>query len=213
MFAQDLKPNEFKALVNIEVTNLENSPIQNELVIFLSKDDDNEFMATTNEEGKAQLLLPKGKSYEVKYKDLIEKVKHSSFDVPGGRGKYSFDISIKFEPSDMVILKGLIFDENQVLEEGLNLELEMMLEVLSLNKKMEIQVAAHSDNSEGKEKSLEITQKQAESIKAYFVKNGISSDRIKTIGVGMDEPVGSNALPAGRESNNRIEIRVIKKYF
>lgn len=210
--AQELKATEFKALVNIHVTNLDDTPIQNEVVLFISTDDLKEYVTITDKEGKSQILLPKGKAYEVKYKDLIEKVKHSNFEIPGGLGKYSFDIKIKFEPSDIIVLKGLAFDKDNNLEEGLNLELEMMLEVLKLNEKMEIQIASHSDNSDGEEASLKTT-KQAESLKSYFVANGINGDRITTVGLGMDEPLGSNALPAGRDMNNRIEIRVIKKYL
>jgi len=211
--AQEKKATEFKALVNLNVSNLEDEPIANETVIFISEKDQQEYLATTNDSGRVQILLPKGKKYDVKYRDLIEKVKYSSFEVPGGMGKYSFDITIKFEPSDVVELKGILFTEGGVIDEMSTIELDMMKEVLELNPKMEIMVTSHSDNSLDKSESLKKTQAQADLIKAYFIKNGIEKDRIKSKGMGDMEPLYSNALPEGRLKNNRIEIRVIKKYL
>ena len=211
--AQNLKASEFKALVNLNVTDLEGKPLANQSIMFVSDVDLSEFVALTNDSGKAQLLLPKGKTYEVKYKDLVEKVKYSNLEVPSGRGKYSFDITIKFEPSDVVELKGVVYTENGELDNSSSIELDMMKEVLELNPKMEILITAHSDNSKNKEEAIKITEERAALIKKYFVEKGISADRIKTKGLGSLEPLFSNALPEGREKNNRIEIRVTKKYL
>ncbi len=211
--AQELKATEFKALVNIKVTNLANEPASNELIIFSVDGEKEEYSVSTDDGGTAQILLPKGKMYNVKYKDLIEKIKHSKFEVPGGLGKYSFDIQIKFDPSDIVEIKGLLFTEEGTINEISAMELDLMNEVLVLNPKMEVVVAVHSDNSEDEEISLQKTQEQAELIKDYFVNKGISSDRIKAKGFGLSEPIAPNVLPEGRERNNRIEIRVTKKYL
>lgn len=212
-FSQELKATEFKALVNVLVSDLTDHPIKNESIMFVSRDDLREFITTTDEIGKAQILLPKGKTYDVKYKDLIEKVKHSSFEIPSGLGKYSFDIQIKFEPSDMVDLKGVLFSEDGKIDEMSAIELDMMVEVLVLNPKMEIVIAAHSDNTENEKISISKTQKQADTIKDYIISKGIGSERIKAIGMGSSQPLSPNALPEGREQNNRIEIRVTKKYL
>ncbi len=212
-YSQALKATEFKALVNIQVSDLKDQPIVGETVIFVTQKEEKEFQIKTNEKGKAQILLPKGKTYDVKYKDLIEKVKHSSFEVPSGLGKYSFDITIKFEPSDIVVLKGIQFLSDGSVNEISAMELDMMKDVLEVNPKMEIMVAAHSDNSESKEISKEKTQNQANAIKKYLVDKGIKKERIKAVGFGDEEPIAPNVLPEGREKNNRIEIRVTKKYL
>lgn len=212
--AQQLKPSEFQALVNLSVTTLSQDPIANELIILISQKDKKEYAITTEGDGKAQLLVPKGQSYEVKYSDLIEKVEHSIIEVPGGLGKFTFDVKIMFEPSDMVLLRGLSFnDEGELIEDDLMLELEMMLEVMTNNPKMEIVIAAHSDNSFSPSCAKILTQKQAESVMAYFVKNKIAKERMSAVGIGSEEPVQLNALPEGRAQNNRIEIRVVKKYL
>jgi len=213
LWAQDLKPNEMKALVNVVVKDTKQDPIANETVIFISRKDKTEYMVSTNKTGQAQILLPKSQTYDVRYKDLIEKVKHSSLEIPSSRGKFTFDVTITFDPSDMVLIKGVSFKPDHSLEEGSELELEMMLEVLKSNPNMEIQIAVHSDNSESKLISKSKTEAQAKAIKEYFVKNGIEDHRIKSIGMGSDEPIAMNALPEGREQNNRVEIRVTKRYI
>ena len=213
LMSQDMKATEFKALINLKVTTLENDPIVNEAVMFVAKGDGQEFIATTAGDGTAQVLLPKGKTYDVKYKDLIEKVDYSSFEIPGGLGKFSFEITIKFEPSDVVELKGVIFSEDGVLDEISCIELDMMIEVLMLNPKMEIVIASHCDNSKTEKESLEYTKMQADIVKTYLVKAGVSGNRIEPLGIGQAEPIAPNALPEGRAKNNRIEIRVTKRYL
>ncbi len=212
-FSQTIKATEFKALVNIQVSNLNDKPIVGETVLFVSQEDNKEFQVRTDEKGEGHILIPKGAVYDVKYKDLIEKVKHSSFEVPSGLGKYSYEITIKFEPSDVVNLKGIQFLNDGSVNEMSAMELDMMKEVLDVNPKMEVVIAAHSDNSESKEKSKEITQNQANAIKKYLVEKGIKEERIKAVGFGEEEPIAPNVLPEGRTQNNRIEIRVTKKYL
>jgi len=57
---------------------------------------------------------------------------------------------------------------------------------------------------------VELSQKRADSVKAFLVKKGVPWDRIETRGEGPDSPIASNATRAGRQSNRRIEFQIIK---
>ncbi|HLD63859.1 MAG TPA: OmpA family protein [Candidatus Peribacteraceae bacterium] len=56
-----------------------------------------------------------------------------------------------------------------------------------------------------------ISERRAESVKAYLVKKGISADRITAKGEGAANPVGDNATKEGRAKNRRVEIRSMVK--
>jgi outer membrane protein OmpA-like peptidoglycan-associated protein/tetratricopeptide (TPR) repeat protein len=72
---------------------------------------------------------------------------------------------------------------NQEAAESLN----RLIKLMNMNSHISITLYSHTD-SRGKDKyNLTLSQKRAESAKDYLVKNGISSDRIKAVGMGEKE--------------------------
>ena len=66
-------------------------------------------------------------------------------------------------------------------------------------------VEGHTDNIGKEAANIKLSQRRANSIKAYLVKKfGIDSSRIKTIGYGPNKPVASNATKEGRQKNRRV---------
>ena len=51
-----------------------------------------------------------------------------------------------------------------------------------------------------------LSQDRADSVKALLVQSGVKADRMKAEGKADGEPVESNATPAGRARNRRVEI-------
>lgn len=47
---------------------------------------------------------------------------------------------------------------------------------------------------------------RARSVARYLEQRGVASDRLKVIGHSYDNPIASNATPAGRYANQRVEI-------
>lgn len=84
--------------------------------------------------------------------------------------------------------------------------------ILLMEKKPEyrLYVAGHTDNVGNKLANQQLSADRAEAVKTYLVKKGISPERIKTEGFGMDRPVADNASPEGRQKNRRVEFRIIK---
>lgn len=56
-----------------------------------------------------------------------------------------------------------------------------------------------------------LSERRAESVKAYLVKKGVAAQRIVTVGYGEDKPVADNATRAGRELNRRVEVCTVIK--
>jgi OOP family OmpA-OmpF porin len=66
-------------------------------------------------------------------------------------------------------------------------------------------IEGHTDNVGKEAANVKLSQRRADSIKAYLVnKFGIDSSRIKTIGYGPNKPIASNATKEGKQKNRRV---------
>ena len=71
-----------------------------------------------------------------------------------------------------------------------------------------LDIIGHTDNRGSANYNQSLSQKRAESIKAYLVDQGLDASRITAIGKGEDSPRSSNETAEGRLSNRRIEAKI-----
>jgi OOP family OmpA-OmpF porin len=76
------------------------------------------------------------------------------------------------------------------------------------NYKAEIQ--GYTDNRGNAKLNKSLSQKRADSLKAKFVHDGISADRLTAIGYGEEKPVASNDTTEGQNANRRIDMNLSK---
>lgn len=72
-----------------------------------------------------------------------------------------------------------------------------------------IEVQGHTDNVGSDTDNLKLSQQRAQSVSSALGSLGVDSNRIKSVGYGESAPVASNDTPAGRETNRRVEIKII----
>jgi outer membrane protein OmpA-like peptidoglycan-associated protein len=75
----------------------------------------------------------------------------------------------------------------------------------------QVQLAGHTDSTGDPTSNQTLSQNRAEAVQAILVGNGISADRITTIGYGQDRPIASNDTEDGKARNRRTELVVLKK--
>ena len=76
----------------------------------------------------------------------------------------------------------------------------------------QVRVMGFADSRGDKSYNKELSEKRAEAVKNYLVTNGkITADRVSVEPMGEAMPVASNATPAGRQENRRVEIAVRTK--
>ena len=88
--------------------------------------------------------------------------------------------------------------------------LDKVFETLNDNPDIEVEIHGHTDNTGGADLNRRLSQKRAESVKAYLVDKGISATRMTAKGFGPGRPIAPNDTPAGRAKNRRIEFYRIK---
>lgn len=69
----------------------------------------------------------------------------------------------------------------------------------------------HTDSTGSDGYNQNLSELRAEAVKEWLSKNGgINPEQLRTKGYGSKDPIASNATPAGREQNRRVEIRIPK---
>lgn len=111
----------------------------------------------------------------------------------------------------VIVLDGINFASGSAeIEAGSEDILEKAYISMRDNPDIVVEISGHTDSRGGREMNMNLSKNRAESVKAYLVSKGISSDRIETVGYGPDQPVASNDTEEGRLKNRRIEFKRIK---
>lgn len=211
--AQTLEATESQALVKLTVSNFDDKPLKQETIIFVGLKTKKEFSVKTGDNGKGEILVPKGDTYLVRYKELTQKVDYSQFKVPNQPGKISFEVIIKYEPSKLITLDNVYFDTDKAtIKPESYKQLNELADLLKEKKSMEIEIAGHTDNVGNEKYNQDLSKRRAESIKSYLVKKGANAQHIRAAGYGDQQPIASNATADGRAKNRRIEVRITKEY-
>jgi general secretion pathway protein A len=99
------------------------------------------------------------------------------------------------------------FDTNEIPEEAYG-TLDRIARVMLQNPDMEVVVQGHTDTLGDYQYNQKLSELRANTVQSYLAAKGISPTKIRTIGVGQDRPMTSNATEAGRRANRRVEIEL-----
>ena len=72
-----------------------------------------------------------------------------------------------------------------------------------------IESAGHTDSVGSEESNLVLSRNRANAVADYLVSEGISSERVLTVGHGELRPIADNATAEGRQLNRRVELTLI----
>ncbi|WP_165836368.1 OmpA family protein [Taibaiella soli] len=92
-------------------------------------------------------------------------------------------------------------------------QLDVVVKVMKDNPSYFADIEGHTDNVGSHDLNMGLSQKRAEAVKNYFVKKGISEDRLTAQGFGETQPIATNETATGRAANRRtvIKLRNFKK--
>jgi len=71
---------------------------------------------------------------------------------------------------------------------------------------VKVEVAGHTDSTNSDAYNLRLSQRRAEAVRAYLIKQGVAADRLTAKGYGESRPVADNKTAAGRYKNRRVEL-------
>ena len=106
-----------------------------------------------------------------------------------------------------VRLYGINFDvDSDVIRDESKPTLDKIVAILQSEKAMQLIIEGHTDSDGQMQHNQILSQKRAESVKAYLVSTGISSSRLSTEGYGESKPVAPNTTATGKAQNRRVEL-------
>lgn len=86
-----------------------------------------------------------------------------------------------------------------------------LVELLDNNPKRNILIEGFTDSVGSDQYNLKLSLQRANAVRDAITSKGISAERIATKGYGQQFPVESNATPAGRQKNRRVEIIILNE--
>lgn len=99
------------------------------------------------------------------------------------------------------------FDRFQITDEA-ERELALVHEELIKDKDLKLEIHGHTDNLGNDHYNQMLSEKRAKTIANYFIKAGITANRITYYGHGANKPLASNDSDSGRAKNRRVEFQV-----
>ncbi|MEQ1803172.1 MAG: OmpA family protein [Gammaproteobacteria bacterium] len=69
-----------------------------------------------------------------------------------------------------------------------------------------VDVAGHADSTGDDAMNMDLSQRRATSVSSYLGAQGVSAQRLITVGYGESRPIASNDTAEGRQQNRRVEI-------
>lgn len=72
----------------------------------------------------------------------------------------------------------------------------------------DIVIYGYTDSTGRVEYNQTLSEQRAASVRSYLSSKGLSGSRIKTKGMGVNDPIATNDTPEGRSKNRRVEFTI-----
>ena len=107
-----------------------------------------------------------------------------------------------------IALYGIYFDTDKAaIKPESRPTLDQIAKLLTSQPQLNVFIVGHTDSQGTYDYNLDLSRRRAEAIATELVKSyRIAQARLRTAGVGLLAPVGSNATEAGRALNRRVEL-------
>ena len=86
--------------------------------------------------------------------------------------------------------------------------LDEVVDVLNQNPGLKIEIQGHTDSIGTEQYNQRLSERRANSVKAYLVSKGIAPERMVTVGFGESRPALPNDTPEARAKNRRVEFAI-----
>lgn len=110
------------------------------------------------------------------------------------------------ERGDVVTLGDILFDTSSDLLRSGAPGLGQLVAFLERHPQRTVSVEGFTDSQGSASANIDLSQRRAGAVREALIQQGISGERISARGFGNAQPAASNATPAGRQLNRRVEI-------
>lgn len=90
-------------------------------------------------------------------------------------------------------------------------DLDKVVELMTLNPTMHIELGGHTDNVGNSAFNQKLSEQRAKAVYDYLIGKGISNSRLSYKGYGPSRPIADNSTEEGRSQNRRTEFTITEK--
>ncbi|KAA3602116.1 MAG: hypothetical protein DWQ06_07245 [Calditrichaeota bacterium] len=105
------------------------------------------------------------------------------------------------------VLEDIYFDNDKFVLKGEALvKLNKLVKTLKDFTDIDVEIGGNTDSVGSSEYNQALSERRANSVKEFLIRNGISAIRIETKGYGEENPIAPNNTPEGRAKNRRVTV-------
>lgn len=106
--------------------------------------------------------------------------------------------------------KPLFFDfDKDIIRDEYKSYLKEMAQIVLSHSDLRIKVTGHTDGDGSDAYNLDLSKRRAKAIVDFFIKEGLSADRIEIDFKGKREPVAPNTTSEGKQRNRRVDFEFV----
>ncbi|HEX8061017.1 MAG TPA: OmpA family protein [Cyclobacteriaceae bacterium] len=137
-----------------------------------------------------------------------------SLEIGADENVTSYTKDLYLQPIEVgltVKLKNIYFDNDKsTLKPASFVELRKVLDFLTANPKIAVEIAGHTDSNGSDEHNLALSQGRSEAVVEWLISQGVDVSRLSARGYGESKPIDTNATKEGQANNRRVEFTVVK---
>lgn len=215
--AQEAAPLADSGLAPVEVfaVDFKGRELNNEIIVFRSKQNGSDYQGMTDSTGYFTLDLPAGDEYDIFIMGFKDSTSYNVLKIPAlDPGKFyskSFMIDIKFQPPNTFVLEDCNFNTGKatLMPESYAV-IDELVKYLQRKSDEKVEIGGHTDNVGRPEANMKLSLERANSVRDYVISRGIDPERVTAKGYGSTKPVADNKTEDGRATNRRTEVTILQ---
>lgn len=145
--------------------------------------------------GTAGALI--GRRMDRKAEELRRRLPNATVERVGEGILITFDSGILFD-----------FDSAELKAEAVQNLSQLAITLEDMEDDAVLMIVGHTDATGDDEYNLALSRRRAEAAEGFLLGGGMSSNQIRTVGLGETEPVATNETEAGQAQNRRVEVAI-----
>ena len=116
----------------------------------------------------------------------------------------------KLSEGQIVELSDVHFDVDEtIFSSDSKVSLDRLVGFLKDNKSVVIEVQGHTNSIPPQKYCDELSEKRAQAVREYLISAGVDASRLVAVGYGKRNPIASNNTAEGRNSNQRVDVKIL----
>jgi outer membrane protein OmpA-like peptidoglycan-associated protein len=164
--------------------------------------------------GDFLVSLPTGKNYALNVSKEGYLFYSENFSLKETNNSEPYLMNVELKPigvGETVILKNIFFETNSFkLKNESFAELEKLVDFLTKNSKLKIEISGHTDNTGNAELNQKLSTNRAKSVYDYLITKLIAKERLSFKGYADTQAIATNDTEEGKALNRRTEFKIVE---